>query len=375
MVAILQANLEISGLKLEPEFPGREFAVLTLRKFVTGSAFPMRELLKVTHNKKSFALSASLYVPGTNLQEVLDNNSQIENLDFRRYCFDVLMTLLILPEDDKPDNFIVYQPTENSPVQLINVDPDRAFFPAMKKNWLSVTSIQCKSILLCLDQMKQPIDSAVRDEFLALEPACFFEHWLKQIDGYNKACVNLFGEPEINQRLVRPGHDYAELPFYLEPSEFAKDGSVKKPGILLTLYQRFKALQRELSASPNTTLLNLLLKVHEKLGTLYNTELQIDKRAIDRFCDLTKNEYMREKGSTVSVTTSQLRGPYKTHREYEQHGWTGEGARQDLKRVILLTTSDQAMTADLLQGNGAILRTLNSPAYLPASSKRSISPS
>ena len=33
----------------------------------------MRELLKVTHNKKSFALSASLYVPGTNLQEVLDN--------------------------------------------------------------------------------------------------------------------------------------------------------------------------------------------------------------------------------------------------------------------------------------------------------------
>ena len=176
-----------------------------------------------------------------------------------------------------------------------------------------------------------------------------------------KLASNLFGEPEINQRLVRPGHDYAELPFYLEPSEFAKDGSVKKPGILLTLYQRFKALQRELSASPNTTLLNLLLKVHEKLGALYNTELQIDKRAIDRFCDLTKNEYTREKGSTLSVTTSQLRGPYKTHQEYEQHGWTGEGALQDLKRVILQTTSDQAMKEDLLQGNGAILRTLKLP--------------
>ena len=154
----------------------------------------------MTHNKKSYAFSASQFLPGPNLQEILDKKSQIENLDFRRYCFDVLMTLLILPEDDKPDNFIVFQPIPNSSVQLINVDPDRAFFPAMKKNW-GLTAIQCKSILLCLDQMKLPIDEIVRDEFLALEPACFFEHWLKQIDGYNKACVDLFGEPQINERL------------------------------------------------------------------------------------------------------------------------------------------------------------------------------
>ena len=38
-----------------------------------------------------------------------------------------------------------------------------------------------------------------------------------------------------------------------------------------------------------------------------------------------------------------------------------QGAQQDLKRVILQTTSDQAMTEDLLQGNGAILRTLKLP--------------
>ena len=124
----------------------------------------------MTHGNKSFVLRASHFVPGTNLQrDFLDNKSQVDNLDFSKYCYDVLMTLLILPEDDKPDNFIVYQP-QKCPVQLINFHPVHTFIPEIKKNLL-ITSLQCKSILLCLDQMKQPIDPTVCEEFLALEPA------------------------------------------------------------------------------------------------------------------------------------------------------------------------------------------------------------
>jgi len=346
-------------LKLNPEFPGRAFAYLSLKRLVTGYTYPTRELLKLTMGSKRHALSGSQEVPGPLLQERLDRQPQLKNLDFRHYCYDVLMTLLTLPEDQKPDNIVIHQPSPTAPERLVDVDPERVFFDAMSKSRRGHEEIQCKSILLCLDQMLQPIDPTVRAEFLALHPAAFFDRWLDEIDHYNQQCKQLFGGAFINQALK--GSPTCEIPFFLEPTTgHEQTGIIRHRGLLLRLYDRFRALQEALRGE-TTTLIDLLLIVEPKLGALYLAELKTNKPAITRFCDVTKNQYKRSKGSTLAITSSILRGAYSNVEKFHKHGWTVDNARKDLKRILQAHATQEAIRDDLITGQGLTLKALDLP--------------
>jgi Putative nucleotidyltransferase substrate binding domain/Putative nucleotidyltransferase DUF294/Leucine Rich repeat len=353
------AHLDGTYFKLYPEFPGTEYAYCTLQRFVTGSSFPVRQLCKVQIGNKSYPVSASTAVTGKSLQDLLDQSPQIKNLDFRHYCWEVIMTLLALHEDGSPDNYIAHQPHHNDPIQLINIDPDRVFFDPMKKGLLSRNVIQCKSILFCLDQIKLPIDKTVRAEFLTLNPLLFFEHWLKEIDVYNQKCFKLFGSATIDACLQR--HPTCAIPFFPEPTRVAqRTDTIRRKGLVLRLIERFKSLQDALR-DPTPTSLDLLLHLEPKLGSLYEAQLKGSKSAIERWCRLTEGQYKRLKGSTQSITSTVLRGQHSSIREFSRHGWTIENSREDLKMVISANTSDKTIIDNLITGDGSMLKTLNLP--------------
>ncbi len=355
--------------KLNPEFPGREAAYLSLCRLITGDAYPSRQLLRVTIEKSIYVITASQAVPGPSLQQVLDQSPErLEHLDFRHYCFQVLMTLIALPEDAKPDNLIFHQPTADGPAQLVDIDPERIFFDAIKKRKVRADQIQCKSILLCLDQMNQSIDPDVCAEFCSLHPAALFQHWLADIELHNQRCSELFDESFINQGLQRD--PTTVLPFFLEPTLREKrSGMVRSKGLLITLYKRFRTLQEALKSNSKIKLIDLLSLINKKMGAGYRAQLVQHKPAIKRFCELTKNQYQRKKGITLSITSTRLRGAYHTIEEYHQRGWTVASAKKDLNKILLAHTTQKAMIEDLVEGEGTVITMLNDPEVSNATLK------
>ena len=97
--------------------------------------------------------------------------------------------MLINPEDGKPDNYIVEEhPMKRNKYRLIGVDNDHAFVPAIVKekpadkgNLLRAAQavVQVKTILYCLDQMKQPVHKDIRDSIAQLDVDQFLEQWLR----------------------------------------------------------------------------------------------------------------------------------------------------------------------------------------------------
>ncbi len=136
---------------------------------------------------------------------------------------------------------------------------------------------------------------------------------------------------------------------------------IRSKGLLLTLYERFRALQEALKANPDTKLIDLLPLINQEMGVGYRAQLEQNKSAIQRFCDLTKDQYQRAKGSTLSMTSTSLRGAYRTSEEYHQHGWTVASAREDLKRILVAHTTRDAIAEDLVSDEGRILKTLDLP--------------
>src|SRR5262249_34962098 len=115
-----------------------------------------------------------------------------------------LLTLLLNPEDAKPDNFILILEKKQEKNQkdflysLASVDNDRSFYPAVIREEEKNT-ILVKSMVYCLDEMNQPIHPALREEFLSLTPHQLLGYWLEDIQRQDNALRDLFNEKEIQE--------------------------------------------------------------------------------------------------------------------------------------------------------------------------------
>ncbi len=359
--------------KLDPEFPGRAFALLRLWELITGYVYPPRALLRVNYPEEPCAVEASQAVEGPSLQAVLAGEkavSFIHRIDDRHYCFSVLMAILCRPEDASPENYIARETRPGGPVELVDIDPDRTFFNPMTNPVLSRKKIQCKCILFCFDLMRRPIEATVRAEFLALEPALVLSRWLDQLAAYDQGCLKTFKKSMINKGLV--ADPIVEIPFFIEPTRRSKKGdAIRHRGLLLDLYDRFELMKRHIKANPNLRLIDLLLTLEPTLGPKYAEQLDVEnKRPIDRWCDLTNGLYKkRASGQTVSLTSSKLRGRHKSYEEYQKHGWTIGAAKKDLECILRAHDNQEDLISDLVNGDGSRLTSLNLPEVSDAAVK------
>ena len=110
----------------------------------------------------------------------------------------ILTAMLINPEDDKPDNYIVMPVTtrEGLRYRLVCVDNDHAFVEPLTKKTGQGRQLQVKCILFCLDAMNQAVHPKAVETFLRIDPECAIEQWLKDLVQRQDRFVALFTHQE-----------------------------------------------------------------------------------------------------------------------------------------------------------------------------------
>lgn len=106
----------------------------------------------------------------------------------------IIMAMLTMPEDGKPDNYVCAKADEGK-LRIVCVDNDHAFVPAdgngaVRRSWHGRdVSSRVKCVLFCLDQMHDQVDASVyealtRADFVILD---FVEAWLASLERVHQA--------------------------------------------------------------------------------------------------------------------------------------------------------------------------------------------
>lgn len=178
-------------LKVRPELPGVEIAVRELARRLFGvNAMPYAELVrwsKKVPGTKSLGpgtpVLISQGVAGPTLAEVIsakDTSIQdrtLKNLEPESLSEALILALLTMPEDGKPDNYIC-EPTETGQYRLIGIDNDHAFAPPVATE-RGHKELKVKCCLFCLDQMMDQIAPKCRKTLLYVKVnlSCPFLHY------------------------------------------------------------------------------------------------------------------------------------------------------------------------------------------------------
>ena len=199
-----------------------ECAIGTLRRQLIGHGAPYTELFKCqTVQGEVYPLQLAKTVPGENFHTLLRlaesrrQRSPKKNLQpsiCRHFGEMILTAMLINPEDDKPDNYIVMpvNTPEGLRYRLVCVDNDHAFVtPLLAKGPAGGQNrkLQVKCILYCLDVMNLPIHPQAIETFLRIDPESAIEHWLKDLEKRQARFVELFTHEERKDSLNKAVSD------------------------------------------------------------------------------------------------------------------------------------------------------------------------
>ena len=122
------------------------------------------------------------------LHEALLNHPKdiIGNLDEESISFLLVTSMLINPEDGKPDNYVVERhPLHEGKWRIVCIDNDRSFASGISSLQVSNNNeaILVKTILFCMDQMEFPIfPSVVRRIHETAASADFVKNWLSRLN-------------------------------------------------------------------------------------------------------------------------------------------------------------------------------------------------
>lgn len=194
-----------------PELPGLEEAVGRLTRMILGFGAPFTELVKI--NGKPVMLSQG--IQGRNLLDVLKNEPELlSKLDLESVSGLILIAMLTNPEDGKPDNYIVEpHPLIPGKYRLVCVDNDHAFVPAVGREIPEDSQdqqkrlvVQVKSVLYCLDQMKEEIPASIKKLFLDINPYALLKKWLSGLQTLQDDYVQKLFEGSVTRGFFT-GHD------------------------------------------------------------------------------------------------------------------------------------------------------------------------
>jgi small GTP-binding protein len=295
----------IAYVKAYPELPGIQTAVDSLSAHVSGD-YLKSTVIKCTqpNSNESFPLLISQAVPGETLQSVLRQKKSLEevdvNVDPKSFTLKVLESLLVNPEDDKPDNIVAEFFTNHEgerKCRLVSVDSDHAFVDPLVETGsvFKKEKVQVKSIVYCFNAMKNELSSQAIKEFLLLDPIKVLTDWLSGLDVYNQRYVGqrqlqlpgLFLETEINR--------------YAESKDFCFIQVFFEPGWISSMYEKFLKLQAALRENPPNDHLELLTLIEPRLALYYEKVFTEHKTARERFQALPTEYVMVTEKQTNTV--------------------------------------------------------------------------
>ncbi|MBS0358982.1 MAG: hypothetical protein JSS53_06925 [Proteobacteria bacterium] len=280
--------------KLYPELPGMELAASVLGDLICGEVAPAVMLTKLSWRNQQGEIQHepllfSIRQHGVLGTEVCEKNSkQLKELDPYWFTLHFLLTLLIQPEDAKPENLIL-QPflTKNLErrYRWWMIDNDHAFQEPIVKNGQQ-TLLQMKSFLLCLRQMKSYLDTEAVLRFLSLNPFQLLQAWLLNLEEQDLSWqLILFDRLDIQRYLTRSQTqqraEMTTIPIKLERMQVQE------------LYVTFCRIQKHLHIhrDDSLTAIALLSFVHPQVALLYESMLNQSLPPMDRFNCLTTHAY------------------------------------------------------------------------------------
>ena len=263
--------------KVYPEFPGMQIAVDTLCALLSGASgnailahlyLPQKKgPLKKSRHFKPYPLLLSKSL-GDTLQKSFASNTDLHSLDTYSFTWKLIETLLIHPEDDKPDNIALQSfttPLGEPAYRLVSFDADHAFTEAVleKKHPMRLSQellVQLKSIVLCLNTMNHPLNPDAIAEFLSLDAASVLEQWLNHCHQFNH---QLF-KPEglFSPDIMKTFYEHTSSPAFL-PIAFVE-------GMIADLYQRWHRLRLALASQCFDSHHELLAFVNPYLARFYH---------------------------------------------------------------------------------------------------------
>ena len=301
--------------KIYPELPGTEYLIVDLAWRVSGEEMLPNWLVNL-QDAGGYG-SAIQFFP--NLPNTSDNH--LENIlkihpeyltQLEPTCFSrlFLRVLLINPEDDKGDDYIVLPMTDAEGrlyYRIIRIDNERAFFPVDEKQSSSFFSaakstLLVKSILYCLNSMKEPLNTQVIDEFLMLDPYEVLTAWLGESAVSHRLWNGLFDDQTIARhaswRDPVTGEPLPSFPAIILPDKIERElfNRLTLMQYHLREYRQEQAEQKK-SSIQDLTALDLLKVVqpnlsfyYEPLFTDFPPDFKKPEQAIARFASLMDNK-------------------------------------------------------------------------------------
>ena len=274
-----------------PELPGLEQGVAVFLNSLLGYGAPQGNLIRIRN--RPYYLSQG--IDGDTLQDVLMKDPiRLKKLDPVSTSGHIVASILINPEDGKPDNYILRaHPLKKEFLQLIAIDNDHSFgITAAKVDHKILPQVKC--VLYCLDQMNDLVDPSVAQRILSLDPFTFLQDWLMELSGFNTEYMDLFTQQESKDMMENK-------------STFI--GVAFTPKMLSRLYEKFLRLQRALKKSKgNLTHFSLLREIEPLLFSRYEAvydEFKTSKNPVwERFKKADGGAYLSRKNGTFLSTTT-----------------------------------------------------------------------
>jgi TPR repeat protein len=249
--------------KVYPELPGIEEAVGLLTRKLLNYGAPHTELINI--GGCPVLLSHSHGDKNKTLDYMLRHHPNLlKNLDEESLSGLILVAMLINPEDGKPTNHVLeHHPANLKKYRIVGIDNDHAFVPAIvtekpKKELFSqklVPIAQVKTILYCLDQMKDPVHPNIQSLFINLRPDELLDEWLRELKKVNTSYSDLFPTPQDHTTFFREHQSFLGVPF--------------QKGAISHLYNKFVTIRDILTKTPHISHLDLLSKLEKRLAKRY----------------------------------------------------------------------------------------------------------
>ena len=217
-------------VKVYPEQPAMEWIVHQLDRRLGVFGTPRFEVVKFHHGGQTSCALISEHIEGATLRKVIETNSQaLENLAFDAFARTLLRVLLINPEDDKDDDYLLVEESKGK-LCLKRIDNERAFFEPLIANnniLFNKTTLQVKSVIYCLEQMRQnwskePAIQHLLEEWRQLRAVSLMQDLLQEAQQQHLAWKELFSLKELQHHFKLPDPEKS-LPLMFIPQGLTKE--------------------------------------------------------------------------------------------------------------------------------------------------------
>ena len=257
-VAFAEINSDVFYFKFSPRGIGIQTMVSKLERILFGEGLPIT-LMKLNYNingkKEPCPVQISLGVKGETVSEVWNKRKENFKVDLKNFSQNFVRILLDRELDGQPGNYVATLQQNSQFYSLRVIDSEQGFGKLEGKN-----SLQIVSLILCLDEMKQPLDSDVVNHIISLDPYDMISQFIADIDIQTQQYLSLFNQKERQDQF-----NQKEMAFLLPPltREMVRD-----------IFMTFCQLQDILKKYPGISHLEVLKKIHPSVAMSYEHVLQ-----------------------------------------------------------------------------------------------------